>query len=559
MPGSRDASYLTQISLLGPAARELSVSSVTGSLSGAHAGRLLAYSQGDGASFVPATPFRAGEVVTVRAQLARGGPPIPLTWSFTIAQPLQNSGGGGGSSSSPPSGPGRATFQHFVSSPDLTPPPVDVTKRSSGEPAGDLFLAPYSGPGRYGPMIVDGSGQLVWYKPLAVGARAADFRVQQLDGQPVLTWWQDPLFADGSRASGIVIADSSYRDIVIARAGNGYQADLHEFQILPQDTAVLTIYAGIRCDLTAVRGPADGALADTLMQEIDLRTGLVRFEWHSVDHVPLADSYASPHPGNASLPYDYFHINSIDPMSDGSYLVDARNTWAAYDVDPVTGRVRWALGGRHSSFAMGPGTETAWQHDARRLPNGDFSFFDNGASPRVHPQSRLIVLALNFATRTARLVSSFEHPTPLVAGSQGNFEPLPGGDWVTGWGQVPYFSLFNDAGALLFDAHLPPSYEDYRAFWSPWNATPTTPPAVAERASAGGGGATVYASWNGATNVAAWRVLAGASATTLGASVTAARTGFETAIALPTSAPVVEAQALDAQGRVLGTSPPTHP
>ncbi len=555
LPGSLDASYLTQISFLGVPASRLSVMSVTGSLSGAHPGRLRAYSQGDGASFLPGSPFRPGEVVTVRAQLGAGAAAVPLSWSFTVAEPV--SGRTGGSSSSPPPS-GGATFQRFVSRPDLTPPPVAVTKRSSAEPPGDLFVAPYSGPGRYGPMILDGGGQLVWYKPLAPGTRAADFRVQQLDGQPVLTWWQDPLIAGGSNASGIVIANSAYQDIGVARAGNGYQADLHEFRITSADTGLLTVYAAIRCNLSAVGGRPDGALADTIMQEIDLRTGLVMFEWHSVDHVPLRDSYTSPLPGDAAVPYDFFHINSIDPMHDGSYLVSARNTWAAYDLDRVTGRVRWALGGRHSSFAMGPGTRTAWQHDARELPDGDITFFDNGAAPRVHPQSRLIVLALDYARRTATLVSSFEHPTPLVAGSQGNFDELPDGDWVTGWGQVPYFSLFTASGSVLFDAHLPSSYEDYRAYWSPWSATPTTPPALAVRASPGGHGAIAYASWNGATGVSSWRVLAGSSPSALAPVATVARNGFETAIGLPTAAPAVEAQALGATGQVLATSPPAQ-
>jgi hypothetical protein len=374
----------------------------------------------------------------------------------------------------------------------------------------------------------------------------------------VLTWWQDPLVTGGSRASGIVIANSSYNDIVIARAGNGYQADLHEFEITPQDTGLLTVYTAIRCNLSAVGGPSDGALADTLMQEIDLRTGLVMYEWHSVDHVPLKDSYVSARPGDTALPFDFFHINSIDLMQDGSFLISGRNTWAAYAVNQVTGQVEWALGGRHSSFAMGPGTRTAWQHDARQLPDGDISFFDNGAWPQVHPQSRVIVLALDYTHRSARLISSFVHPTPLVAGSQGDFEPVAGGDWITGWGQEPYFSLFSATGSLLFDAHFPSAYENYRAYWSPWIGTPTTPPSVAVRPNPHGHGELVYASWNGATQVSAWRVLAGAGTTSLAPAATAGRDGFETTIPLATTAAVVEVQALDASGHVLGTSAPAH-
>ena len=203
MPGSRDASYLTQISLLGPPARELSVDSVTGSRAARTRGGCVAYSQGDGASFLPNAPFRPGEVVTVRARLQRGGPPVVLTWSFTVAEPVRNAGGSSETSSSspPPAGAARASSTSSRG-PTLAPPPVDVTSGRAASRRATCSSRPYSGPGRYGPMIVDGSGQLVWYKPLALGTRAADFRVQQLDGRPVLTWWQDPLVAGGSRVGG---------------------------------------------------------------------------------------------------------------------------------------------------------------------------------------------------------------------------------------------------------------------------------------------------------------------------------------------------------------------
>ena len=215
-------------------------------------------------------------------------------------------------------------------------------------------------------MILGPHGELIWFKALGPpGTRAGNLRVQQYEGSPVLTWWQDPLIAGGSRTAGDVIANSAYQTIAVVRAGNGYQPDLHEFQITPQGTALITVYDAIDCDLAAVGGPRDGAVADTLLQEIDLKTGLVMYEWHSLDHVPLANSYSSAAPTTRAEPFDYFHINSIDVEQDGDLLVDSRNTWAAYDVDPKTGQVRWELGGRHSSFKMGPGTGTAWQHDAR--------------------------------------------------------------------------------------------------------------------------------------------------------------------------------------------------
>jgi hypothetical protein len=555
-PDTRDASAATQISLLGVPAAELADVTVTGSRSGRHPGRLLAYSQGNGASFVPAHPFAQGERVRVSAELHESAQAIPFDWSFTVA--VRDTGGEAGGTPHP--APHPAYYQSFRSRPDLQPPTVTVTTHAPGSSPGDIFLAPYSGPGQYGPMILDENGAVVWFKPLSPqGTRAADFREQQYEGRPVLTWWQDPLIAGGQRNAGEVIMNSSYQQIAIVRAGNGYQPDLHEFQITPQGTALITVYNGIDCNLSAIGGSSDAAVADTLMQEIDLRTGLVMFEWHGLDHVALSASYASGVHASQTTPFDYFHINSTDIEQDGDLLIDSRNAWAAYDVDPRTGRVRWQLGGKHSSFQMGPGARPAWQHDARQQPDGTITFFDNGATPVTHPQSRAIQLQLDPQRMTATLARHDEHPgKPLVAGSQGNVQALEDGDWMVGWGEEPYLSEFSPSGQLLLDAHLPAAYESYRAYRLPWSGEPTGPPAVAYQRSPGAhGGPVVYASWNGATRLASWRVLAGPSPASLSPLSSEPRTGFETAIALPgTAAPVyVAVQALDASGNVLSVSP----
>jgi len=551
-PDSRDASVSTQISMLGPPAPELSHVRVSGAQSGAHGGRLIAYSQGNGASFVPSKPFTQGERVSVHAQLRDGTRLVPFAWSFTAA--VQDHGGHAGGSPRP--APQKAVYQSFHSRPDLQPPTVTVTAHSPGATPGEIFIAPYSGPGQYGPMILDEDGAVVWFKPLSpTGTRAADFRVQQYEGKPVLTWWQDPLSYGGSSKAGEVILDSSYHQLAVVRAGNGFQPDLHEFQITPQGTGLITVYDGIDCDLSAVGGPRDAAVADTLLQQIDLKTGLVMYEWHSLDHVPLSDSYASARHASRTTPFDYFHINSIDVQAEGDLLIDARNTWAAYDVDAHTGQVRWRLGGRRSSFELGAGARTAYQHDARRQADGTITFFDNGATPAVHAQSRAIDVRLDQAAKTASVVREAVHPAKaLVAGSQGNLQALSNGNWMVGWGEVPYVSEFSPAGALLFDAHLPSTYESYRAYRLAWSGQPSDSPSLAVTRS--GAGATIYASWNGATQVISWRVLAGSSPSSLAPVASAARAGFETAVAVPKLAPgaYVSVQALDARGAVIGAS-----
>jgi hypothetical protein len=550
LSGSRDASARTQVSFLGVPARAISHVSVVGSVTGAHVGRLRAYSQGDGASFVPARPFAQGERVTVRAEVNSGGAVRGLLDTFAIAEqdaitrtPERIYAGG----------PGEV--QAFASRPDLRPPTVTVTVQSPGVAAGDMFVAPYTGPGQAGPMILEPNGALVWFKPLPADTFATNFRVQEYLGKPVLTWWQGDISVHGYGLGEDVLFDRSYTDVGHVHAGNGVEADLHEFQLTRQGTALITAYDPIRCDLSSVGGSSDDAVTDGLVQEIDVKTGLVMLQWTSLDHVAIGDSHANVRDSSDATPFDFFHVNSINVDPDGTLLVSGRNTWAVYDVDPETGQIAWQLGGRHSSFQMGPGTGMAWQHDPHELADGAYSVFDNGASPAVHRQSRGIVLDLDTSHHTATLLEQIVHPPPLLAESQGNLQALANGDWFVGWGQVPDFSEFDPAGALLFDAHLPRHTQSYRDFRFAWTGVPAHAPAFAWRALAGGAG-TVYASWNGATLVSSWRVLSGASASALHQVAQVARSGFETAIALPAGAggAYTTVQALGAAGQVLATA-----
>ncbi len=553
MPGSAAASHFTQISFLGVPAADIEAVVVEGSRSGRHPGSLEPYSQGDGASFVPATPFAEGERVSVSATVHVGATAVPIAWHFTTAE-VDAVSRSLETPPRPPPPPKPSEFQHFRSRPELRPPAVAVSVDRGHAAPGDLFLAPYAGTGQYGPMILESDGALLWFKPLPSGARAADLRVQEYEGQPALTWWQDPLVAAGRRDAGVVIANRSYREVAIVRGGNGYQPDLHAFEITPQGTALLTVYDAIRCNLSAWGGPANGAIADTLVQEIDLGTGLVRFEWHSLDHVSPSYSYAPVHPnGTPTSPWDYFHVNAVSAHGN-TLLINSRNTWAAYEVQRSGGQIAWTLGGKHSSLALGHGASPAWQHDARMLAPDLISFFDNGYTPQVHPQSRGIVLRLDFQHRTASLVASFVHPKPVLAGSQGDFQPLPDGHWMIGWGAEPYLSEFSSSGQLLFDARLPSSYYTYTTLKFQWSGEPSQPPQIAVVARPSRG-AVVYASWNGATAVARWQVLEGNGTGKVRPVLSVPRHGFETAIALARVPRDVAVQALAAGGRVLGRSP----
>jgi hypothetical protein len=550
LPGSRDASPETQVSLLGAPARDLGVQSVVGSVTGAHSGRLAAYSQGDGASFLPQRPFAPGELVTVHARVRVGAAWRAILDVFRVARP-------DAISSTPETiyAGKAAEEQSFHSRPELHPPVVDVTTSSPSVAPGDEFVAPYGGVGQAGPMILEPDGALVWFKPMPRYTSVTNFRVQEYAGKPALTWWQGLISIHGFGQGEDVIANSSYDDIAHVHAGNGHMADLHEFQLTPQGTALLTAYYPVLCNLTSIGGGAYDAVTDGVFQEVDVKTGLVMYEWTSLDHVGLSESYTPVEQANAAYPFDFFHLNSIEVDRDGSLLISGRNTWTVYDLNATTGQIVWRLGGKHSSYSAGPGTRTAWQHDPQELADGAISIFDNGSSPTVHKQSRAIVVQLNATAGTATLVGELTHEPSLVVESQGNVQALPGGDWFVGWGQEPFFSELSPEGKLLFDARFPAHIQSYRSFRFQWTGTPEHRPAFT-LVPGGTGAGTVYASWNGATLVSSWRVEAGASAGSLHAILTAPRTGFETAIALPggTIGPYLAVQALNAAGAVIGTS-----
>jgi hypothetical protein len=206
---------------------------------------------------------------------------------------------------------------------------------------------------------------------------------------------------------------------------------------------------------------------------------------------------------------------------------------------------------------MGPGTRTAWQHDGRILPDGEVTFFDNGSNPPIHHASRAVRIALDFATHTASLRASFTHPgLPLLSGSQGNVQTLASGNSVAGYGLIGAVSEFGPSGTLLFDAHLPLDETSYRAFRFPWSGQPASPPAVAANLNNTSEETIVYASWNGATGVAAWRVLAGEHPGSLSARATVPATGFESSAILPARYAYAAVQALGPEGRVLAGSRP---
>jgi len=535
----------SEISFLGASAGSLSAISVVGSASGHHSGRLRSYSSALGASFRPAKPFKSGEHVTVHARWRDGaGHLSTLSTSFTVATPVSVA------QTEFPSTPGTpADIQSFHSRPGLQPPAVTVHQAAgpAGAP-GDILATPYLGPGQYGPMIFNDAGNLIWFHPVKPGESATDLRTQLFHEKNDLTWWQGRTLALGYGLGEDMIENANYKTVEVVKAGNGLQADEHEFDVTDNGSAWIEAYSPVKASTASVGGSAHAVVIEGVIQEIDIHTGLVMWEWHSLGHIAPSESYSKL--GATQTPYDYLHLNSLDLDSHGKLLISARNTWALYEISLRTGAVAWRLGGKRSSFKLGPGVSFAYQHDAAWLPGGDISLFDDEGAPPVAPPSRGEIIKLNDKAHSATLAGALVRSSgPLATASQGDVQALPGGNWMVGWGGLPNLTEFDSHGKVLYDAQLPAGDDSYRVYREPWSAQPSEPPAIADDSST----STVYASWNGATTATSWQLLSGSSANHLTAVSTTPWGGFETAIPAPAAA-FYQVRALSASGKVLGTS-----
>jgi len=466
----------------------------------------------------------------------------------------------------------------YASAPNLHPPIIRPASHTTGSPAPgyiltgnfyDLTKPPMEG--QSGPLILDNDLQPVWFRPVPQNIVATNLDEQTYQGEPVLTWWQGVVTNTGQTSSGMyTVVDEHYKTVATLHGANGWVLTLHTM-VIDGDYAWVTANKNMPMNLSKEGGVYNGTLVDSALQKYNLKTGKLIWTWDAFKHIGLRDTHSLP-PGNG-FPWDAFHINSIDLIGQNTALVSMRDTWGVYKINTVSGKIYWTLGGRHSDFKISREAEFQYQHDVALLPNGDISMFDDhccylesgGTYLAPTGPSRAEVLRLDLNNRTATLVSQYRHHDEdgqqgTDASYMGSAELLPNGNVFVGYGNLPFFAEYAKSGQMVMDALLPPPDLTYRAIKIPTTAfvgTPTTPPSGAVRQS--GGKVTVYASWNGATQVASWRVLAGPSPDSLSAVTTTAKTGFETTIPVSGSYQVFKVQALDPSGKVLGTSKVLRP
>ncbi|KAI9933099.1 hypothetical protein ASPWEDRAFT_114453 [Aspergillus wentii DTO 134E9] len=441
------------------------------------------------------------------------------------------------------------------------------------------FLTPRQG-GTWnpGPVILDQNGHLVWTAYPYFGP-TYNLNVYQFKGKDYLTLWTGKDDVAGHGEGLYYMLDSSYEKAYTISAANGHVADLNDFLITLEGTALFTVYDSKPIDLRAVDGVENGWIWDSLIQEVDIETGALLFEWRASDHLslnevvrPREDTGDEP-----ARPWDAFHISSVDKDLRGNYLVSLRYTNSLVYIDWRTGNVIWKLGGKENMFtdlSGGTATNINWQNHARFADGGNaITLFDNasrGPGDAQNP-SRGLYLGIDEGQMTVWVRNTYWSPRGISSQEHGSMQVLDSGNVLIGYGSAAAWTEFNGEGSVLCDVHFGPELNfntgnllSSRVFKQHWVGLPKTRPNI------GLSGYEAAVSWNGATEIATWVLqgsdqeyvnIDGDDASTKNnkkyvflASVP--KSGFETIISIPTDAMsrYIRALALDSEGHVLGSS-----
>lgn len=404
----------------------------------------------------------------------------------------------------------------YITRPDLSNTmSVNVITSAHGTDKGLIFithvgLLPNPDTGL---LILDDQAEPIYLKVTTPNKLATDFKVQTVMGTRYLVYY----------AGIYMVMDDTYTVVDTWTMKNGHHADLHEIQLLDNGNAFMLSYTPVAMDLSPYGGPVNGIVIDIVIQELDPSKQVI-FEWHSLDHIPLTDSYVSL----ADSPVDYLHTNAIEVDTDGNLLVSNRNSSDVIKINRSTGDVIWRLGGKQNDFAFTNDKGFSHQHDIRRLANGNISLFDNG-NMKLPPYSRVVEYTINETLKTVTRVWQYPATQDRFAEFMGNGQRLGNGNTMISWGSITDIEEVKPDGSTALKMEL--EGHTYRAFRWEWEAKPSELPS-AVLITTGENSATIYTSWNGATQITGYEVHSGKTAGSLTKSLTAPRTGFETTINL---------------------------
>ncbi|KAF7188444.1 hypothetical protein HII31_10106 [Pseudocercospora fuligena] len=331
--------------------------------------------------------------------------------------------------------------------------PIDDPECDDGQ---NYFISPRGWKVRDpGPMILDRNGEVIWSNHFSnnFGGQAYDLKVQQYQGEDYLTFWLGDDRVRGHGAGHYYMLNSSYNIVRKVSGANGKLADLHEFLVTPEGTAVLIVFEPMLKDVRPAGRKFNDvwnqAIWDCLVQEVNIETGELVFEWRASEHVDMSLSYTkieNPDAGTKEKPYDFIHLNSVEKDEHGNYLISARNMHSILYVDGRTKQIIWTLGGkgnRYKAQSQGHALNMAWQHDARFVSPELFPETYRPSTSKPGTTTRLMTVFDNAAldwdyeygpSYSRGLLLEIQYPTTTKQQTRQAFKPgdvaAGGASWV---------------------------------------------------------------------------------------------------------------------------------
>ncbi len=291
-------------------------------------------------------------------------------------------------------------------------------------------------------MVIDNDAKPLYYKKVDMGVM--DFKMQP---NGLFSYAKAVAPGDVHEIAGFkvqntkvidYIMDPAYKIIDSVQCGNGYLADPHEFLILPNGNYLTISYADVPTDMSKVvkGGNPNANVISTVVQELDKNKHCV-FQWRSVDYIPIVQSFSSL--VNASIAH--VHGNSYYLDTDGNLIVSLASTFELIKIDMISGKIIWRFGGRKNQFNI-TGDNASYkplyfsmQHDIKRLPNGNFLFYDNGFA-KLPKFSRAVEYSVDEVNKTAAMVWEYRHTPDIAAFAMGSAQRLPNGNTLIDWGML---------------------------------------------------------------------------------------------------------------------------
>ncbi|MCX7833728.1 MAG: aryl-sulfate sulfotransferase [Ignavibacteria bacterium] len=256
------------------------------------------------------------------------------------------------------------------------------------------------------------------------------------------------------------------------KCGNGYSTDFHELQVMEDGSAWLMSYDQQVIDMSQIVPGGDTAaiVVGLIIQKIDAQKNVV-FQWRSWDHIPITEAR---YVNLLAHQIDYIHGNAIEVDYDGNIMISCRHTEAIYKINTNTGAIIWKLGGSDNDFTfINDSIGFSYQHDIRRLPNGNITLYDNGNN-HVPQISRALEYSLDEVNKIATLVWEYRHTPNVYAYAMGNVQRLPNGNTLIGWGwDTLTLTEVTPQKEVVYELFLPQAQWSYRAFRFEWEQVVT--------------------------------------------------------------------------------------